>query len=191
MSDLAPPIFASEWLNTPESLTLEGLRGRVVAIECFQMLCPGCVSHGLPQALRIAQTFRPQDVAVIGLHSVFEHHAAMTPVSLRAFLHEYRIRFPVAIDMPGTSGPVPQTMAGYALEGTPTLLLIDREGRLRARHFGSVPDIALGAEIMELVLEGNPRNGRPEAERPGRASSTFSQEGCPVPGAMQSEENSQ
>ena len=155
MPDLAPPILASEWLNTPEPLTLEVLRGRVVAIECFQMPCPGCVSHGLPQAGRIAQTFHPQDVAVIGLHTVFEHHAAMTPVSLRAFLHEYRIRFPVAVDMAGQNGPLPQTMETYALEGTPTLLLIDREGRLRARHFGQVSDLALGAEIMGLVQEGS------------------------------------
>jgi len=153
MSDLAPPILASEWLNTPQPLTLEGLRGRVVAVECFQMLCPGCVSHGLPQASRIAQTFRPQDVAVIGLHCVFEHHAAQGPVSLAAFLHEYRIGFAVAVDMAGDPGPLPQTMARYGLEGTPSLLLIDRAGRLRARHFGAVPDLALGAEIMALVQE--------------------------------------
>ncbi len=153
MSDLAPPILASEWLNTPEPLTLDGLRGRVVVIECFQMLCPGCVSHGLPQAMRIAQTFRAEDVAVIGLHCVFEHHAAMTPVALRAFLHEYRIRFPVAVDRAGEGGPLPRTMAAYALEGTPTLLLIDRKGSLRARHFGQVSDLALGAEIMMLVQE--------------------------------------
>lgn len=44
-------------------------------------------------------------------------------------------------------------MAAYALEGTPTLLLIDREGRLRARHFGQVSDLALGAEIMMLMRE--------------------------------------
>lgn len=154
MSDLAPPIIASEWLNTPAPLTLEALRGRVVVVECFQMLCPGCVSHGLPQAQRIAQTFQAKDVAVIGLHCVFEHHDAMTPVALRAFLHEYRIRFPVAVDQAGGNGPLPRTMEAYALEGTPTLLLIDREGRLRARHFGSVSDLALGAEIMALVLEG-------------------------------------
>lgn len=154
MSDLAPPILATEWLNTSAPLTLEGLRGRVVAIECFQMLCPGCVSHGLPQAQRIAQTFAAQDVAVLGLHCVFEHHAAQGPVSLAAFLHEYRIRFPVAVDLAGANGPLPQTMARYALEGTPTLLLIDRAGRLRARHFGAVPDLALGAEIMALVREG-------------------------------------
>jgi len=154
MTETAPPIIVAEWLNTSEPPTLAALRGRVVVVECFQMLCPGCVSHGLPQAQRIAQTFRPQDVAVLGLHCVFEHHDAMTPVSLRAFLHEYRIRFPVAVDMPGDPGPLPQTMTRYGLEGTPTLLLIDRAGRLRARHFGTVPDLAIGAEIMALVLEG-------------------------------------
>jgi len=149
----APRFAIAEWLNTDTPLTLADFRGRVLAVECFQMLCPGCVSHGLPQANRIAQTFRPEDVAVIGLHCVFEHHAAMTPVALRAFLQEYRIRFPVAVDAPGCDGPLPQTMTGYALEGTPTLLLFDRQGRLRARHFGTVPDLALGAEIMMLVQE--------------------------------------
>ena len=47
-------------------------------MEAFQMLCPGCVSHGLPQAKRIQHTFGDA-VTVLGLHCVFEHHAAMTP----------------------------------------------------------------------------------------------------------------
>ena len=148
-----PAIHASDWLNTEDPPTLAGLKGRVVAVEAFQMLCPGCVSHGLPQAQRIRQTFRPEDVMVIGLHSVFEHHAAMTPVALRAFLHEYRIRFPVAVDAAG-QGPMPRTMAEWGLEGTPTLILFDRQGRMRARHLGQVPDMAVGAEIMQLLLEG-------------------------------------
>jgi hypothetical protein len=152
MSDALPEIEAAEWLNTEKPLSLAGLRGRVVAVEAFQMLCPGCVGHGLPQAQRVAQTFRPDDVAVIGLHSVFEHHDAMAPVALRAFMHEYRIRFPVAVDAPGP-GPMPRTMAAWRLEGTPTLLLFDRQGRMRARHFGQVPDMAVGAEIMALVGE--------------------------------------
>ena len=83
-------IHAREWLNTDQPLSLADFRGKVLAVEVFQMLCPGCVSHGLPQASRIASTFAPDKVAVIGLHSVFEHHDAMTPTALRAFLHEYR-----------------------------------------------------------------------------------------------------
>ena len=146
-------IHALEWLNTDRALSMQDFRGKVLAVEVFQMLCPGCVSHGLPQAARIASTFSPDKVAVIGLHSVFEHHDAMTPVALRAFLHEYRIRFPVAVDLPGDPGPLPRTMAEWQLEGTPTLVLFDRQGQMRARHFGQVSDLALGALIMALTVE--------------------------------------
>lgn len=145
-------LYASEWLNTDKPLELADFHGRVLVVEVFQMLCPGCVNQGLPQAQRIYQTFAQQDVAVIGLHSVFEHHEAMTPVSLRAFLQQFRIRFPVAVDAAG-SGPMPRTMVAWELEGTPTLLIFDRQGRLRAQHFGTVSDLGLGAQIMALVTE--------------------------------------
>lgn len=145
-------LHAADWLNSDRALTLADFRGRVLAIEAFQMLCPGCVMHGLPQAQRIAQTFDPAEVAVIGLHAVFEHHAANSRAALEAFLHEWRIRFPVAIDAQGR-GPLPRTMEAWQLQGTPTLVLFDRQGRMRARHFGQVGDLALGAEIMALISE--------------------------------------
>lgn len=147
----APPLDCAQWFNTGTPLTLAGFAGRVVVVEAFQMLCPGCVLHGLPQAQRIAETFGDA-VTVIGLHCVFEHHAAQGPESLRAFLHEWRIRFPVGVDAPGP-GALPRTMAAWDLQGTPSLVLIDRAGRLRARHFGQIPDLALGAEIMALIAE--------------------------------------
>ncbi len=151
----APEWQTSEWLNTPEPLTLDALRGRVVMVCVFQMLCPGCVSQGLPQAQRVASLFKPSDVIVIGLHSVFEHHDAMGANALRAFVHEYRITFPVAIDEPdGIS--LPHTMRAYAFEGTPTTLLIDRQGRLRRQTIGHIPDLQLGAEIMALIDEYQP-----------------------------------
>lgn len=148
----APPWRTVQWFNTPTPLALADLRGRVVTVCAFQMLCPGCVSHGLPQAQRVAETFRPKDVAVIGLHTVFEHHDAMSPKALEAFLHEYRIAFPVGVDEPDGDG-LPHTMRAYAMQGTPTTLLIDRDGRLRRHAFGHLPDLQLGAEIMALVGE--------------------------------------
>lgn len=151
MSEM-PAFHTAEWLNTDHPLSLADFRGRVLAIEVFQMLCPGCVLHGLPQARRIAAGFDAADVAVIGLHSVFEHHAANSRETLAAFLHEWRIRFPVAIDAKG-NGPLPRTMEAWGLQGTPSLVLFDRQGRMRARHFGQVADLALGAEIMALISE--------------------------------------
>lgn len=151
---LAPELQVSEWLNSAEPVTLAGLRGRVVLIEVFQMLCPGCVSHGIPQALRVAETFGREDVVVLGLHSVFEHHKAQgTRDALSAFLHEYRVNFPVGIDAPSSNNRLPRTMITYAIQGTPSTLLIDREGYLRKNFFGRPPDMGLGAEIMSLVGE--------------------------------------
>ena len=148
---IAPKLQTSQWLNTEEDITLESLRGKIIIIEAFQMLCPACVSHSLPQALRIKQAFSTNEVAVLGLHTVFEHHDAMTPTSLKAFLHENRIGFPVGVDLASKSSPIPKTMHAYNMRGTPTLLIIDKEGHLKHHIFGQVDDIKLGAEIQGLI----------------------------------------
>ena len=147
----APEWQTTAWLNTDAPLDLEQLRGRVVVVHAFQMLCPGCVSHGIPQVLRVAELFARAPLTVVGLHTVFEHHDAMTPISLRAFLHEYRIGFPVGVDEPDATAAIPRTMAAYQMRGTPTLLLYDRQGRLRRHMFGHVSDMQLGTDVMALV----------------------------------------
>jgi hypothetical protein len=151
----APPWHVSRWFNTPAdgAPSIESLRGKVIALHAFQMLCPGCVSHGVPQTQRIHDLFADRGVAVIGLHTVFEHHDAMTPIALAAFLHEYRVSFPVGVDEAGTGGPLPRTMEAYGLRGTPSLVLIDRRGRLRAHAFGQTDDLAVGMELGRLLSE--------------------------------------
>lgn len=156
----APEWHVEQWLNTPVPLSLGSLRGKVIVLEAFQMLCPGCVSHGLPQAQRIASTFPREQVVVVGLHTVFEHHAEMTVVSLQAFLYEYRIAFPVAVDRAAAATPIPQTMQAYQMRGTPTLTLIDAQGLIRHQHFGQASDLLVGAQIAELASEAK-RHGTP------------------------------
>jgi peroxiredoxin len=146
----APELNVSQWFNSKQDITLESLRGRVIVIEAFQMLCPGCVTHGLPQAKQVHALFPDDKVAVLGLHTVFEHHDAMTPVSLEAFIHEYQLRFPVGVDEATDQG-IPKTMAAYGLRGTPSLLILDQAGNLRASHFGHTTDMQIGAEIAALL----------------------------------------
>lgn len=150
---LAPPLQVAQWFNTPQPLTLDALKGRVVVLHAFQMLCPGCVSHGLPQAQAVHRQFAGDDISVIGLHTVFEHHEAMTPVALDAFLHEYRFSFPIAVDAPAGNGGIPLTMRAYGFQGTPSLVIIDRAGRVRLHAFGRVEDLALGALLGRLLAE--------------------------------------
>jgi peroxiredoxin len=148
-----PPELAVEaWLNTTKPLTLAKLKGRVVVLLAFQMLCPGCVSHALPQARKISERFDADEVAMIGLHTVFEHHDVMTINALKAFNHEYRWAFPIAVDKANGHG-LPVTMDAFEMRGTPTLLLFDRQGRLRRHYLGQVDDIRVAAEIMSLAIE--------------------------------------
>ena len=142
-----------KWLNTELPISLNSLSGKVVMISAFQMLCPGCVGVGLPQAKNVFDSFSSSDLAVLGLHTVFEHHEAMKEESLKAFLYENRIHFPVGIDMPAKKGTIPETMEKYRMEGTPSTVLIDRDGNLRQLKFGHIPDLLLGAKLMALINE--------------------------------------
>ena len=151
-----PELAVTRWLNAKETPALADLKGKVVAVLAFQMLCPGCVSHALPQMQKLRERFSEEDVAVLGLHTVFEHHDVMTPKALEAFLHEYKFSFPIGIDKPNGEN-IPETMLAYEMRGTPTLLIYDRQGRLRRHYFGRPDDMVLGAEIIAMVLETDAR----------------------------------
>lgn len=161
-----PELEVVRWLNTPEPVTLAGLKGKVIVLIAFQMLCPGCVEHGLPQARRLRERFKPDQVAIIGLHTVFEHHDVMTPAALEVFMSEYRWPFPVGIDQPNGKA-APKSMTAYQMQGTPSLLIFDRAGRLRRHYFGRPDDMLLAAEIMALSIEdaGGPREQAAGIER--------------------------
>lgn len=154
--DATPALNVSQWLNGSSAISLDALRGKVVVVHAFQMLCPGCVAHGIPQAIKIHHTFSRDDVVVLGLHTVFEHHAVMGPEALQVFLHEYRVPFPVGVDTPGSGSDIPLTMQAYGLQGTPSMLVIDRAGGLRLNHFGQLDDLVVGALLGQLV--GEPAN---------------------------------
>lgn len=170
----APPLLTSDWLNTTKPLDIPDFAGKLLVIEAFQMLCPGCVSHGLPQVQRITQVFPSDQVAVIGLHTVFEHHKAQgTREALAAFAHEYRLDFPIGIDR--QDGRLPATMTAYEMQGTPTVVVIDRNGFRRFQRFGHVDDLTLGSILGTLLAEPVARG-----EATAAVAGGCDQAGCPA-----------
>ncbi len=180
----APPLLpdwsVERWFNTAEPLSLAGFRGRVVMLHSFQMLCPGCVAQALPQAQAVQDELAGDDLAVVGLHTVFEHHEAMGPPALAAFIHEYRLTFPIGVDSVQADSPLPETMARYGLRGTPSLLLVDRHGRLRHHHFGRLADLHLGVLLSRLIAE-DPNQNDPRRIDPLSPQTAKSSD--PVPGS--------
>ncbi len=147
----------SEWLNVAQPLRLQQLRGRVVFASVFHMLCPDCVAHGLPQAVSIHRRFPARELVVLGLHSAVEHRAVLGTPVLRAFLKEFQIPFPVGVDQAAQGPGLPHTMQAYGLRGTASVLVIDRQGRLRLNYSGRAADLQIGALLGQLLSEPAPR----------------------------------
>lgn len=135
---MAPEWQIEEWLNGEAAL-----RGRVIALYAFQIGCLGCTRYALPQAQLMAERF--PDVAIVGLHTVFENHHAQNAAALRQYLDEHAIRFPVGIDRDGL------TLQRYGMQGTPTTILIDHEGRRRLQRWGPVDDDEIAAALQALL----------------------------------------
>lgn len=148
-----PPEFqASAWFNAETPPTIKDLKGKVVVLAAFQQHCPGSLRHGIPQAARLAASFNDDEVVVIGLNTPFEEAKAQDKAALETFVADHGLTFPVALDK--TNGKdLPKTMEAYEIQGTPTVLIFDRQGRLRRHYLGQVDDLRLGAEVMALTIE--------------------------------------
>ena len=148
-----PPEFqASAWFNAETPPTIKDLKGKVVVLAAFQQHCPGSLRHGIPQAARLAASFSDDEVVVIGLNTPFEETKAQDKAALEKFVADHGLKFPVALDK--TNGKsLPKTMEAYEIQGTPTVLIFDRQGRLRRHYLGQVDDLRLGAEVMALTIE--------------------------------------
>ena len=196
----APDLQVDAWVQG-DAANFSTLPGRVVLVEVFQVNCPGCFVHALPQVLQLHQAYHDQGLTVIGLATAFENFDKNTLQNLErlvttgeligeplkqlgkaGLLHDNRLDYSlpfaigmdrlvdnraeiddVAIDafildqLPDYANwpderrqPVyqkarayleskthcAQTFETYRLQGTPSSILVDRDGILRDVSFG-------------------------------------------------------
>ncbi len=156
ISSQAPELTVQTWFNTDRPMNLVGaarpsggagrLSGAVPQLDCLRH------SAGAPDPRDV----RAGDVAVSGCTRRSNIMRPITCSMLKAFIHEYRLKFPVALDSPNAAGPIPHTMDRYNMRGTPSLVLIDRQGLVRKHAFGASDDLRIGAEIGALTQEARP-----------------------------------
>ena len=212
----APEIDVSHWVQGMPT-TIRQEKDRIVLIEVFQVNCPGCFLHGIPEAIDIYHRYGNDGVRVLGLATAFEDYDKNTLENLEALAKNghvigethralvqygrlqngslpYRIPFPLGMDTltPSEDAVTDQkvldfiksqlpnfdsepsyrkrdlidrvrnymlskkyaahTFENYALQGTPSTILIDRKGILRDVSFGQ-PGVAT-AKIRALLNEG-------------------------------------
>jgi thiol-disulfide isomerase/thioredoxin len=124
---LAPEIASGEWINS-EPLKLENLRGRVVLVDFWTFGCYNC-RNTLPTLKRFDETYRARGLTVIGIHSPeFDREKIIGQV--RREISSLGIKYPVVTDNDY------DTWRAYNVEAWPTVIILDKRGRIRFTHIG-------------------------------------------------------
>jgi len=67
----SPSLGVSEWVQgAPTSLDQE--KDKIVLVEVFQVNCPGCFMHAIPEAIEIYNKYKDEGVRVLGIATAFE-----------------------------------------------------------------------------------------------------------------------
>jgi thiol-disulfide isomerase/thioredoxin len=117
----APPALTLERIAGSEQVTLNGLNGRVVILDFWATWCSPC-REVMPALDAMYRRHRTAGLSVIGMSSesdeVIRAHARTSPVD-----------YTVARDIGGT-------MQRYGVRGIPTMIVLDRRGRVREVFVG-------------------------------------------------------
>jgi peroxiredoxin len=215
IGEKAPNFGVSEWVQgVPTNFDQE--KDHIVLVEVFQVNCPGCFMHAIPEAIDIYNKYKDEGVRVLGIATAFEDFDKNTLDNLKMLVETgevigetkealstygqlkdgklpFKIPFPVGMDnLTKVSGEISQekilqfiypqipefdsqpeeyknqiiervksymkskeysaeTFEKFALQGTPSTILVDRKGILRDVSFGQAGHVE--AMIQKLLKE--------------------------------------
>ena len=129
------PDFSVPRLDDGALVRLADLRGQVVLLDFFSPSCVGCVG-ATPKLNRLFARYGGRGFTILSMSQTED-----TEAELVAFVERRRITYPVAVDGAGA------VSEAYGIYATPTVLILDPEGVIRAVHKGNVTEGRLAKEI--------------------------------------------
>ncbi len=147
----APALQATQYLG-PKPPTLASLKGKPVLLFFWAHWCADCKAEA-PVIARLRQEFAPQGLVVIGPTQLYGYAAYgndATPAQERDYIDSVRQRYYASLlDM-----PVPlskQSFNVYGASTTPTLVVLDRAGKVAMYHPGAMSY----QDLREALLKVN------------------------------------
>jgi thiol-disulfide isomerase/thioredoxin len=148
---VAPPLDLSEHLGVA-SPPLDRLKGRVVVMFFWAHYCADCKAQA-PVLARIAEKYRSENLAIVAPTQRYGYVAEgkdAEPTEETRYIDEVRrIYYPVLAD-----APIPLSDANhrrYGVSSTPTIVLLDRSGRVALYHPGTMTEAELDRELQPLL----------------------------------------
>lgn len=122
------------------SFSLSDYRGKVVVLDFWATWCDPCKEE-IPHFVEMQSKYASQGLQVLGI-SMDDDEA---PV--RRFQQQFQMNYPVAIGNPKLADQY------GGILGLPITFVIDREGRIAARHVGATDPSVIEAEIQKLLAQ--------------------------------------
>jgi len=121
-----------------QPLSLASYRGKVVLLDFWATWCVPCREE-TPHFVALQQKYRDRGLQIIGV-SMDD-----SPDPVGPFVQQFRINYPVVI---GTA----QTGVDYGgVLGLPIAFVIDRDGRIVAKHIGATDPAVFEREVTNLL----------------------------------------
>ncbi|MEO7539279.1 MAG: peptide-methionine (R)-S-oxide reductase MsrB [Pyrinomonadaceae bacterium] len=123
----APQLVAGQWINS-DPLVPNDLRGHVVLLDFWTFGCYNCVNT-LPALKRFDAKYRDKGLTIVGIHTP-EFDREKVLAALTAAVGKRGIEYPVLTD--NESG----NWNAFGVEAWPTVIILDKQGRIRYKHVG-------------------------------------------------------
>jgi thiol-disulfide isomerase/thioredoxin len=152
----APDFTAENWLNS-KSMELAKLKGKVVLLDFWAPWCSPCRAV-IPHLVKFYEQHNKDGLVIIGVTKLYGSYrddkinkgkvkADEERKLIGEFLPRFKITYPVAI----ADGDTP--FKTYGVRGIPTLVIIDKEGKVNKIQVGSGNEEELKTKITELLTK--------------------------------------
>lgn len=135
----APAFAKGTWYNS-EPTTLEKLRGQVVLVDFWTYGCYNCINT-LPALKSYYSKYRDQGFTIVGVETP-EFDSEKIPANLQGSMNKHGIKYPVVTDYNA------ETWRAYNIDAWPTIIILDKQGRIRYTHIGEG-----SYEVQENVIK--------------------------------------
>jgi cytochrome c biogenesis protein CcmG, thiol:disulfide interchange protein DsbE len=115
-------------------------RGQVVLVNYWATWCGPCWEE-TPGLIRLSEELGPKGLAVVGV-AIDEGGEA----KVKKFVDEFHVSYPVVMQER-------MSQMEYGMEGVPTTILVDRQGRVAKTYVGAVREADFRTDVEVLLGE--------------------------------------